>query len=309
MILSCGKDSEIFDPYQDIGQVENLINKINDNTESYIFDAQEPNVIVTNTNLVVSIPEDGLINENGEVHRSQAKVYVIDVVSSGQSILTGYSTKVEGSVFFTTNMMNLRITTLDGKPLNIKDGEELIIYHPQEEGRTDQDSKMYFGTQESNSFNWSEMMNPMENYGLTVGEWQVDGDNGPIIGYGYQYNIDKLGWIGVGNYFDKSSSENDKLCITLPELFNKDNTKVFFVFKEYVSVVNLQPLEDSNGTFCGLIAKPNANNGSYIISVSSTENGDHYLGFIENPNLEENLFEVIPQKTSIEKISQFLNER
>ncbi len=308
-LISCGKDSEVFEPYRDIGQIDNLINKINDNTESYSFNANVESQIVTSTNMVVTIPVGSLLNSNGEIFDGQAKLYVIDVVSSGQSILTGYSTKVEGSVFYTSTLMNIDIRSLEGDQMKINTNNKISIKHPRDKDKVDDQSKMYFGTTKSSAFIWSELMNPGGNYDLSIGDWEVVGESGSIFGFGYKYSIDQFGWIGIGNYFDNSTIENDKFCVNLPELFNKDNTKVFFVFKEQVSVVNLQPLEDSNSTFCGLIAKPMTSEGWYFISLSTTENGDAYLGYLENPNLESNIFEVFPQKTSIDKISQFLYGR
>ena len=81
------------------------------------------------------------------------------------------------------------------------------------------------------------------------------------------------------------------------------------MLKDFISVVNLQPLEDTNSTFCGLIVKPQTTESSCIITLSSTEEGDYYLGYVKNPDISESIIEVVPEKTTLDKISQFLYER
>lgn len=309
-INSCSKNTEKFDPYGDTGQVENLLNKIDNNTESYVILGQEDQAIVSNSNLIIKIDAGTIVDREDNVVSGEVKLLVKNIISAGHSVLTGSSTKVNTDIFSANTLLDIRITDKEDNPLFIKQGEQIELLHPVESTIMSENLRLFQSKSlAGSSVSWEEVSNPESSNMLNQDEWEFQIGTGSIFGSGYTYTIDEFGWYSIGDYLNTDGTGNTKLCLDLPELFNKNNTKVFFVLKDFISVVNLQALEDTNSTFCGLIVQPQTTESSCIITLSSTEDGDYYLGYVKNPDISESIIAVVPEKTTLDKISQFLYER
>jgi hypothetical protein len=148
----------------------------------------------------------------------------------------------------------------------------------------------------------------MKNNDLEERTWEKETNVGLIFGHGYRYTASELGWYALGDYFENDGVEKQEICVKMPELFNNDNTKVFFVFEDLISIVDLHTFRREENLFCGELSNTMDSNSNYIITLSNTEAGDYYLGYYNNPNSTSTLL-IEPVKSTIEEISQFLYER
>lgn len=308
LIYSCSKDAETFEPYQDSGQVLNLLEKINDQTESYVFDAQKDQMIQTENEVIIQYNAGSLIAANGETMSGNVKLIFNEIISSGQSIFLGGSTKIEDKIFSSVSLLYIKFEDVFGNELELKEDQTIKIYHPRTEDLLKTPNRMFLGKMVENSLIWNEINDPKSNNNLEISEWNFQTNVGSIFGQGYTYTTSELGWHSLGDYLETDGIETQEICVDLPELFNKDNTKVFFVFEDLISIVDLQTFKENGSIFCGHLTNTMDAKKNYIITLSNTESGDYYLGFFDDPSDTQTLT-IVPEKSTIEEISQFLYER
>lgn len=309
ILNSCIKNDESFEPYQDLGIVENLLKRINNGTESFIIDQTKDNQIITSNETIISIPARSFMNKSNEIVSSEIKLLFTNIVTSGQALLSGNSTMVNGDPFYASTMTVISATDLEGEVLKLKEDASISIFYPCEAEELDEEIKLFRGIETDAQFSWIEMSEPIIQNQLEIGSWEVIWENGAVFGSGYKYKLTKMGWYGIGKYTSGGSSESMKICAQLPELFNSNNTKVFFVFEDLISIVNLQSLNETNGDFCGQINLPNEKGLFSIISISSTEIEEYYLGILSNPNTNESNFIIDPKKKTLQEITEFLYQK
>ena len=309
LLTSCVKNEEKFTPYQDLGLVESLIKRINNGTESYTINPNEYNQIITADEAIITIPAGAIVDKNNQQINGNVKLLYTNIVSSGQALLSSNSTMVNGEPFYANTMTMVSAISLQGESLKLNDTDVMSVSYPSDVEMIEDDIKIFKGLETDARFSWSEINDPREQNKLRIGNWEVEGENGSIFGSGYQYNLNQLGWFGIGKYISGGSGESMKMCVDLPNLFNSNNTKVFFVFEDLISIVNLQALNENNDGFCGQVNIPDQEGMYSIISISSTENEDYYLGILSNPNTLESSFEINPQKKTLKEITDFLYQK
>ena len=226
---SCLKDTEKFDPYGDSGQVENLLNRIDNSTESFIVLGSEDQSILSKSNLIIKIDAGTIVDGEQVPVEGEVKLLVKNIISAGHSVLTGSSTKVNSDIFAANTLLDIRITDKEDNSLFIKEGEQIELLHPVESTIMTQQLRMYKSQSLlSNNVSWEEISAPESSNMLNRDEWEYQIGSGSIFGSGYTYIIDEFGWYSIGDYLNTDGIGNTKLCLDLPELFNKNNTKVFF---------------------------------------------------------------------------------
>ncbi len=299
-VFSCKKDLEEFVPNNDTGLVENLIKKINNNTQAFVFNSNEAEVIVGKDGLVLEFDAETFVTKDEELYEGSVKVKVIESNKLSSLASIPGTTSVDGELFSATSLLKINFEDLEGNDLMpIKN---YVVRHPLDKSQA-YGFRMFVVNQQRNNNDWVEISDAKNKNDLKYESWEIDTNVGPIFGEGYTYSSSFTGWIAVGEFRNIDGVSGKEFCVDLPKLFNSDNTKVYFVFKDYISIVDLQ--SSKQNTFCEELLKPKSGEETIVFSLSATEDGEYYLDARMNPDLDENIV-LNPEKMKIEEIVAFL---
>lgn len=145
------------------------------------------------------------------------------------------------------------------------------------------------------SFSWTRQ-------NINIASWSSIG-SGSSNKTGLQFNSNNLGWSAIGKYID-STLPVSRLNVSLPLNYTNKNTAVFAAFKNNNAVIRLQ---------ADAVTKSFSHNriplNSELILVSITKIGtDYYLGTKEIKLKNADLQNIIPVKSNLNAIKEFLNK-
>jgi len=299
MLLSCGKDSEVFTPYEPTGDIEDYYAAQDNATQIFERTASDDILIVTENNTIISIPSYSMIDDAGNIVSDGIEIEVLEVFDKGDMILHKTSTMTRKAYLESNGMFHIRATK-DGKELKMKDGYNYKMYVPNKE--PDPEMKLFFGDRVNGMVVWEEA----EDQEIRVNEWQIADSSTVYFDFGYELFCDKFTWINIDKYYDLPEDQKTSVCVSLPEeLYDHKNTAVFMIYKEEYSLIPFTYNREDK-LWCEPYAQVPKGWEVFIITISSLGEDEYHLGYLEATITENDLFTIIPKIKTKEEIKEFL---
>jgi hypothetical protein len=300
-LISCGKDSEVFTPYEPTGNIEDFFAEVQLPFQSYQALADKEIFIVTDNNNIIKIPAYSMIDPDGNIVSDAIDIEVVEIFKKGDMVLHNKPTVTADDILITGGEFYIKARK-DGKTLSMKDGYSYQIFVPNQ--NPDPAMQLFYGSTNTGSLIWSEA--PEGNENIRVNEWQLQDSSGVYSDFGYVLNCDKFTWINIDKYNDIPDEDKTSVCVSLPEeLYNPNNTVIFMVLKDDYSVVAFAPDADKK-LWCEPYGKVPKGWEVYLLAISSQGEDVYHFGIIDVTITENDVFTIIPEEKSFEDIKAIL---
>ncbi|MFN8318548.1 MAG: hypothetical protein U0V54_03895 [Saprospiraceae bacterium] len=263
-LVSCFKNTEEFIPNTEIGDVNNLLNKLESNKISTLFNASENTFLLGPDEAVIEVPAGALIDAKGQlVTGSVIAEYYID---------KGFALDVaEGRA---SRTLQEDISKMFSFSVKFKQGNVLLNINPSASGinlyvpyvdHSDINNTKLF---KWNDVSWATVTDGQNQGYISTGSWNLPTENGTIFGIGYKTTVKSTGDFLIG--LAKARTDNIELCINLPENYSSKNTLAIAVLPNDKVV---KRLNFENGKFCSKeIAR-----GSFVKVITLSDQAGQYL--------------------------------
>jgi hypothetical protein len=289
-LTSCLKDSEEFSPNIEVGDINALLEKLDDFDNTIAINPGMDNTIVTNSNEVIFIPANTVKNEDNTSAEGTVFLSYAVIKSRAKDIVKNRETKVG----------NDNSAALYNVQVSLSQGTKKMIVGNESNGIS---FKIPYNTSENQPqpylYKWSEnKWNIESNTHVINKNWKLETNNGTIFGIGYETIIKSTGDFMVA--VPTTSSGELELCLNLPENYTEKNTTVFALFPEENMSYRLKY---ENGKFCG----KNLPAGQVVKLISlSDQNGKYFI--TENKHRLTKSFNIsaVPKAKTISEIKEWL---
>lgn len=221
--------------------------------------------------------------------------------SKGDMIRFGRPTTSNNRILISSGAFNITVTS-NGQVTNLASGKSISVKYPNT--NAGKGKIIFFGDTTSTNpgtvYNDSTWVPTTDTTANTATTYPQPDSSGFYLGY--DLIIQKLHWINCDEFAD-SSLARGKLSVVLPANFTNNNTAVFGVFKNQLSVVSLYT-DITNHLFYN----DRIPNGTVIVVVTISKIGNnYYLGTQEVTVLQNAVTNITPSIKSIADISSFLD--
>jgi hypothetical protein len=289
-LSSCLKDSQEFIPNNETGDVNALLQKIDDFTYSVTINPIMDNTIITASNDVIFIPANAIRNsDNSLVEGTVLLTYGINKSAAIDIVRNRDSNVGENNE---ANLFNLILELSQGnKKLTIgADSKGISFKVPYNTSENQVEPNLYI---RSNN-NWI----PENNSKIFNTNWKLEMNNGTIFGIGYETNVKTTGDFMVAVPTMLSGSWD--ICLELPDIYTNKNTVAYALFSaEKISY----KLKYENGKFCA----SNLPNDRIVQLVSlSEQNGKFFVTENKHRLTKSTNIGDVPKSKSISEIKDWL---
>ncbi|MCC6410572.1 MAG: hypothetical protein IT270_02865 [Saprospiraceae bacterium] len=247
-LWSCRPDVEEFRPYDDsLADISRLLAQVTpvSNPQSFVFGGAVADTILSTSNGVrvfLSDTEKLFADSNGNTvtfstcPNLSIEIRFIndrsDLISLGRHTMT-----TEGKLLESLGMVDIR-ATCDGTPLQLLPGRSIKVQIPSNQPLKS-GLKPYIGNVVENT------LTGWENNGGEVfwADWQAGNSS---LQLGYEFLATQLGLQMIAIPFEEPLTS---FCVTLPENFNRENSVVYVLTQNVLSLASLTAEPGSN-TFC-----------------------------------------------------------
>ena len=311
MVMSCGKDIDLFIPRSnqaEVGDLNRLVNRLSSdlaNEIKYVISVPctGNRIFQVDKDVVIIIPPDFVDLTQYPCESGHFDIHITVLDTKGEILVEGIPTLSEGKMLESRIELNLeimqgstKVRLADHKQINIK------VNDPDPRERME----LFYGNDDDTEWIQADNdPNAWDNVENT--DWFIQDSLGVITGFGYECFSDSTDWINVDVFYDIPQELLTEVCITLPEEFTNKNTGVFMVFDDYNSVVQLYGNADLQ-QFC----EPYGSSpmGYRVTFVVISEMGeDLYLFAKKSTTITEHHSETLtPVKTPYDEIRSFINQ-
>ncbi len=295
-LVSCFKSTEEFIPNNEIGDINNLLDKLDANKISTLFDANKDAFLVTNEKAIVEVPAGSLLDATGKVVTgSVIAEYYIDK-GFALELATGRPLKSAQEDISKLFSLSLRFKQGNAE-LSINPASKgIVVYVPYVDQSDVNTTKLYRWTTE----NWTQVIDEQNIGDFVSGSWDLPAENGTIFGIGYKTTVKQTGDYLIG--FAKAKSDLIELCVNLPENYSPKNTIAYVVLpnEKLVKTLNFE-----NGKFCSKeVAR-----GSFVKVVTlSDQDGQFLYGETSYKSSGNVILTMVPKQKSVLEIWNLLIE-
>lgn len=289
-LTACLKDSEEFLPNTEVGDINALLQQLDDFDNTIAINPVMDNTIVTNSNEVIFIPANAVRNEDNSVAEGTVFLSYSVIKSRAKDVVKNRETKVGNDI--SAALYNVQVSLSQGtKKMIIANESNGISF------------KIPYNTSENQPqpylYKWSEnKWNIEANANVVNKNWKLETNNGTIFGIGYETIIKSTGDFMVA--VPANNTSQLELCLILPENYTEKNTTVFALFPEE----NMSyKLKYEGGKFCG----QNLPAGQVVKLISlSDQNGKYFI--TENKHRLTKSFNIsaVPKAKTISEIKEWL---
>lgn len=298
MIFSCVDDLDQFTPQQISlkGDITNLLYRLETPAQKFTINGEKGDTIVLE-NSVWLIPPFSFMDENGGVSIGEIQLELKELVDKSDLVRNNAPTITESDLLISDGAFLIEASA-GGEDLSLTEGKSIRVFlkneNPQEK------MELFYGYQPDKvSFFWEDAdQNPSDWSNVWASEWSFENEGNLISGQGYEFAITKLGWVNC-DLFDESLNTT-QVCVSLPEGFNRENTKVFLSFNDLTSVTILESDIDSD-FFCNIYSPIPLEYEVKILVMS--ELSGKYFAQQKNAVISQNLqLEMNPSLKSLDEI-------
>lgn len=243
MVMSCGKDIDLFIPRSnqgEIGNLDRLIDRLSSDLSGEVkYVVSVPctgdRIFQVDKDVVITIPPDFVDLSEYPCESGQFDIHITVLDTKGEILVEGIPTLSEGKMLESRIELNLeifqgsnKVRLAKHKQINIK------VNDPDPRERME----LFYGNDDNTE--WIQADNDPNAWdNVENADWFIQDSFGIITGFGYECFSDSTDWINVDVFYDIPQELRTEVCIELPEEFTNKNTAVFMVFDDYNSVVQL----------------------------------------------------------------------
>jgi hypothetical protein len=250
------------------------------------FDVQRDHKLQFNDYLQITFPGNACIGQGGEKISGMAKIEVDYLKTRGDMIRFKRATTSYDRILESGGAFNIRVSQ-NGKQLKIAPQKFIIIRY--RNSKTDPHMNIFYGdTTVTNldNFTWV----PADSQ--RVNTW----------GDGYELFCKRFNWINCDKFID-TTNPRTTVSVILPVNFTNNNTAVYLVFKNIMSVVRMYA-NFANRLFYSNNVPINSN----VTIVSISKIGDNfYLGTKETTVTKNLVVRLSPGKKTKKDIDDYIN--
>ncbi len=302
LLVSCGKDSEIFTPKEPLLDISEWAEDVPIRPQVYDKSADNDILVLTENRNVLEINKGILVDGSGNVVTGDVQIEIIEIQTLGGMVKYGKPTMTARDYLITDGEFYINATQ-DGKDLFIKDGFNFSLSVADD--NPDGDMQLFLGTENSEgNVIWNE---EPQRQGLFINEWTYEVDSQIILDFGYKLLPEKFTWINIDKYNDLPEEDKTSVCVELDStLYTSRNTLVYFINKDEKVAVALEYDEDT-GLFCEPY-KSVPKGWEITFIVISIQGEELYHFAIEQTTVVDNtLVSIDPSEKSIEEIESILD--
>jgi hypothetical protein len=250
------------------------------------FDVQRVHKLEFNDYLQITFPGNACIGESGEKISGMAKIEVDYLKTRGDMIRFKRATTSYDRILESGGAFNIRVSQ-NGKQLKIAPQKFIIIRY--RSSKTDPNMNIFYGdTTVTNLDNFT---------------WVPAADSPRINTWrdGYELFCKKFNWINCDKFTD-TTNPRTTVSVILPVNFTNNNTAVYLVFKNILSVVRMYA-NITNRLFYSNNIPINSN----VTIVSISKLGDNfYLGTKETTVTKNLVVRLSPEKKTKKQIDDYI---
>jgi hypothetical protein len=257
------------------------------------FDVQTDHKLQFNDYLQITFPGNACIGEGGEKISGMVKIEIDYLKTKGDMIRFRRSTKSYDRLLESGGAFNIKVMK-NGKQLKIAPQKFIIIRYRNAEIYPDMNI-FYGDTTAANidNFTWVPATDMQR-----VNTW---GDSASITA-GYEMFSKRFNWINCDKFLD-TTKPRTTVSATLPVNFTNNNTAVYLVFKDMLSVVRMYSSLANRLFYSDNIP---VNNNITIVSISKIGD-DFYLGTKAATVTKNLVVKLSPEKKTKEEINNYIN--
>ena len=309
VIMSCGKDIDLFIPRTnqgEVGDLSKLMTRLNEdisNEISYVIQVpcNGDKIIQVDKDLIVIIPFGFIDLAEYPCTNGYFDVHLTVCDTKGEILIAGIPTVSEGKLLESRIEFNVQVKhgsthvhLAHGKQISIK------VKDPDPRDRME----LFYGNNENTE--WVQVdgdPNAWDN--VANAEWTLQDSNGLITGFGYECLSDSLDWVNIDVFFEIPEDQRTDVCVELPVEFTNKNTAVFMVMDDYNSLVRMHGNADVM-KFCEPYGS--APIGFNVTFVVISEMGDNnYFFATRSASINAHHTEILtPVKTPYDEIKNFI---
>jgi hypothetical protein len=262
------------------------------------FDASSDEKYVLSDSIEINIPANALRNASGALISGNVIMEAVVLLRKGDFIrfdkpTIDYPYVLDAGVFININL------TQNGQEVFLMPGAAVEIEVKDAAAKNNND--YFFGTKikynsSDSVFSWSKS--------ATLGNAEQWTDAQTILGH--EIHSARLHWFGSAVYLD-STQTKQRVNVYMPPNFTNKNTKVYAVYKNTKSVVNLFSDPDTRTWYTTDI---NANTDITLISVSKIfddDDDDYFIGTAVRSSSNASAVKIVPSEKDLKDIKAFLD--
>lgn len=246
LFVSCYKDQSIFIPDQTYTINNDLfLSRFIAAPTSYLVNLQLGKTIVhTSENMIVEIPYEGLIDQQGEVVEGEIKIEIKNFSDKTYNLLRSPRLVYENQLIFCKKMFYISLSQ-NGQTIFAK--KPVSVYLKDVNENTNGNSQLFSSSDITNNTNWHTENN--DNFEIKAQNWSISNVESVISFYGYKISIgDNNNWYCISDKLSGESPKNQQISVSFDAIINHHNTIAYFVSDHYNTVVKLED-NDKNRRF------------------------------------------------------------
>ncbi len=302
LIVSCGKDSEIFTPTESQFDISQWSNDVPLEPQVFNKSADNDILILTENGNVLEISQGILVDGNGNLVTGDIQLEIIEIQTLGKMVKYGKPTMTSSDYLSTDGEFYINATQ-NGKDLYIKDNKSFSFFVADDS--PDGNMQLFYGAEnDEGEVIWND---EPERQAMFINEWTYEVDSQIIIDFGYQLLPEKFEWINIDKYNDIPEEDKTSVCVELDTtLYTSRNTLVYFINKEEKVAVSLD-YDKETGLFCEPYASV-PKGWEITIIVISIQGEELYHFAIEQTTVVDNtLVSIVPTEKPIDEIKSILD--
>jgi hypothetical protein len=300
-LWSCRPDVEEFRPYDDsLADINRLLDQVTpvSNPQTFVFGGAVADTILSTSSGVrvfLSDTEKLFADSNGNTvpfstcpNLSIEIRYITDrsdLISLGRHTMT-----TEGKLLESSGMVDI-VATCDGTPLKLLPGRSIKVQIPSNQPLKS-GLNMYTGKMEKDTLEGWEAGSG----DVFWADWQVGNSS---LQLGYEFLATQLGPQMIALPFEEPLTS---FCVTLPENFNRENSVVYVLTQNVLSLASLTATPGSN-TFC--IENAPLGYPVEIFTISKIET-DFLMGYKQTEIGTNATVAVAPEGSSMNEVIEFI---
>jgi len=262
-------------------------------SQSSSFDIKTDHTVNFNDYLQIKFPGNSCQSERGENISGTIKIEVDYLKTRGDMIRFKKSTTSYDRILESGGAFNIKVTQ-NGKQLKIAQQKLIILRY--RNSKADPHMNIFYGdTTVTNfdNFTWVPATDMQH-----VNTWRDSGS----MSYGYEIFCKRFNWINCDKFIDTTNPRTSVSAI-LPVNFTNNNTAVYLVFEDMLSVVRMYASLPNR-----LFYFNNVPINSNVTLVSISKIGDNfYLGTKEVSVTRNLVVKLSPEKKTNKEINDYIN--
>lgn len=293
-LSSCFQEKEIFIPRNTPEDPAYLYTQLENRPTHFILNISEEDVYFTTPQKnVIRIQKGSLLDKKGNAFSGKAVMELIESTSLGDHIVYGKIPFYHNQSLESKNLLFLQFTSA-GEKLFFNPSLPLEWYS----NITDHVAPLqlyYEVNAENNNKEW------VWKSASSVEEWTLNQGGNLISGKGCTFSLVESGWYIIANPHDFAGEITSSLCIQPNAGYNKGNTVVFGVSKEWETIIPLYEFV-SETYFCHNEVKLPVNSGIKFVLISYREDGNHTYAEMDSSVAVDQTIKLYPQVLSVKEI-------